>query len=199
MGITPIKMALDARNYKIECGFYIWQADQLTPIAVEWNPHKEDGRSVHRYRWQYGKRYGDIVDHVPTSKRALFADVLKALQFTDVQESDIVSGTIDVQHMQQRHMLVYGAPPAQTDKLYFYVDPGMLQPIGFSRAEGNKSTITFKGRQRGTIEHYENMSDVDFFRKVLKHLGFKEFRLGQFRRGTVHTGGVVQQLLVFRP
>jgi hypothetical protein len=208
MGNIPIKMALDMRNYKIECGFYVWQESELTPIEVEWDPHTDDARTVHRYRWKFGKQSGEIVDHVPTSKPALFVDVLHALGMTEAQESDIQKGTIDVRHMQTRHMLVYGTPSAQVERVHFYVDKGMLQPVGiipsrgiYKDADGKtyyKAFVTFRGKKRDLIDNYHT-GDVDLFRTALKHLGFREFRLGQFRHGNIRVGDLVQEILVFRP
>ena len=163
------------------------------------------------YTWKYGARSGQLID-VPSSKEKMFIAVLHELGFGDVKESDLLKSIIEVEHLPTRHVLSYHFNPKDihVDRVYFYIDQCILQPVTISltrtrvrfdsdRNEIYKSFVYFNEKRRGDIDHSRDVRDIDCFRMALKVLDFTDFKLGQFKRGTIHTGDTVQQILVFKP
>jgi len=151
MGNRLLKIAINPRPFKPACGFYLYDR-VFYPVAVEVNDQRGD--YVFRYAWRYGLKSGDIAYHMMTPDRRVFIDVLEAMGFKDVLESDLQHGQIVLggaehiknhqseqssgqsgeqsseQSSEQRSILVFVRGKIFDNRATtMYVDQGVLHPL----------------------------------------------------------------------
>lgn len=212
MGNAQVKKSLDARNCRIECGFYI-RSDVFDPIYLEWD--QSQGRG-HKYKWtSRGGKKGELVYQSRTPKSAVFVDVLHALGFDDATENDVRRGTIQTKGREDRSMLAYIRYP--DDEMHsptqpeFYIDDGMLRPVRLSRIRNlfpdpnNSKNVTFHGSgvyfnnaKTGIIVYRPDTPARDLFKLALGKIGKYDVSAGHFSSGFITINDWHQPILTFR-
>ncbi len=214
MGNAQLRQALDTRNYRIDCSFYI-REDRFQPVRLEWDRKEGDDHRTHRYKWKYGKERGELVYPFMTPKTNVFVDILRALGFQDAQQSDLWRGKIQTNRRDDRSILAF-APRKRTlrvdaDTPEFYIDDGMLEPVELSQIRSlfpdpsNSDNVTFhgsavyyRGQNKGTIVYRPHTHPRDLFRLALKKLGYYNMSAGHFRTGSIEIDGQRIPILTFR-